>query len=197
MRKVAPVFAAATVFAATSFVTAVHAQVAADWEWMDHEYPKALAELMPIQVSLGGFIGFRSHRDLHYEEPEFSLVLTDRRELGLQATIREPDGPSIYQQLLTVRLAAPSTTGTEALKTVKVKTTTLNAKTCPAIAEAWQSFANICFRPSAIVLHPMVFEFASNYLGGDLSIELTDEEEPLVQWALHLKKQVRACLNAP
>jgi hypothetical protein len=83
-------------------------------------------------------------------------------------------------------------------KSISLKSVELTEKTCPAIKRQVDKFDELQaklpkIRSDAIILHPMNHEFHIQGAEGDVSAVLTDDDNPLVKWALDTRQALDLC----
>lgn len=177
-----------------------------DWNWINEHFKPAFTDLMPIEQDSGMYIGYRSHRDLHTEVLEYSFVIenapkqTDAGITLASAHIRQADTVSIYDQMMKMHRSNPREDAASIQKKVKLKSWDLTDLTCPALGTQFAKFPKLSVQmPSFETLypHPLVHEFHIIAMGGNMDLELYDNEFPLVQWALETRQALENCVKAP
>lgn len=181
------------------------AQTNADWDWVNEHFTKTLDELFPIEQPTGTYIAYRSHRDLYTEILEYSFVIGyDPAEKGsglqpyLTAHVRIADSVSLYNQLMALHRARPSQAVKALQSKLRVRRWDLTEKQCPAVRSTFVQFQQLHFAAphfDVIVLHPVVHEVHVQAGDGDMRIDMWDQENPLVKWALETRHDLESCAN--
>jgi hypothetical protein len=172
------------------------AQTDEDWDWVNDHFGSVLEELLPIEQRLGMNIGFRSHRDLYTNVLEYSFLLTyDYPTNKVSAVVRAADSVSLYDQLMTLHRKNPTESIDNLKKQLKIKESHFTDVECPALRTLFFQYNKIRFHaPSLqlIILHPMIYEIKSGVAAGDMYLSFVEEHQPLVAWALRVKRALNA-----
>jgi hypothetical protein len=182
-------------------------QTDADWEWMGKNFGPTMELLLPIKKTLGGYVSYRSYRDLYTDVLEYSFLIGhDQRKEGygaephLSAHVRMADSISIYDQMMKMHRANPQKDLVDIQHAVKLKMWDLTEKTCPVVQSQFQKFQKLRFGPPVfdeIVLHPLIHEFRIQAGMGGMDLSLVDSEHPLVIWALETRRALESCVSSP
>jgi len=112
------------------------------------------------------------------------------------AVVRIADGASIYKQLVQLHALYPSETFGDIEKQVRIKTWSLEEKTCPAVriqAAKFQSMrVKVPFSPD-LVLDAPSFEFQVSGGSTKSTFSLWDSKDPLVKWAMQTRRALAQC----
>lgn len=181
-------------------------QTEADWEWTNKEFSSVLDSLMPLQKNGGVYITYRANRDLYTSTPEYWFTIgREPNERGpglhpyLSAHVRVAQPISIYDQIMAIHRAEPATTDMTVVQNrIKFQKADFTELSCPAVKSQTEKLKTIAPKlPDVsgdyIVLHPMNHMFYLSGANGDVSITLTDEKDPLVQWAQETRQALDAC----
>jgi len=197
--------AACVLSAVLSWPGALNAQTDADWGWMNEHFGPVFDALMPPRRQGGVYISYRANRDFVTGTPEYWFMIgREPSEKGyglnpyLTAHARLADPASIYDQLMTMHRAEPAAPDTTLQSGIKLRKYDFTEKTCPAIKDQIDKLKSIPARVPEIngdyiVLHPMIHAFHISGADGDATLVLTDEKNPLVQWAEETRRMLEAC----
>lgn len=179
------------------------AQSSADWDWMTSHFPKALDDFFPIDQRYGVDVAYRSHRDLHTDDPEYSFVIASEASNTvsglpryLVAQVREAESASVYDQMMALHRKFPNRSADDIQKDVNVKKLKLTEMNCPAIKAQFSSLQQLRLtlpQFDAVMLHPVIHEFRIRAGAGDMEVALYDDENSLVQWALETRHGLALC----
>jgi hypothetical protein len=173
-----------------------------DWKWVGHHFPHTLHEMFPLELP-GIYVAYRSHRDLYTDTLEYSFAIA--RDLSTKgaggeprfvAQVRQADSSSIYDQMMALHGKSPSRSAASIQKELRVKAWTLVDTTCPAVRTQLLKFQQLRLVPpqfDVIVLHPLIHEFRVRAGTGDMDIELYDEDNSFVQWAVETRRALELC----
>ncbi len=169
-----------------------------DRTWAGQHFTAAFDEFFPIQHAEGDFIAVRAHRDGVNDLPEFSVVLENTQTpRAIRGILRESQGASLYQQLLTLHTKDPSRPYEQLKQDLKIQAWNFSAEQCPAVAEQYKSFENISFvRPrddDAEDEHPIMYQFHESVGGGDSEVMEFMESRAFPKWANQAHKALEAC----
>jgi hypothetical protein len=169
--------------------------------WVQKIFPLALDQLFPVEHAEGDFIAVRSHREGTNDVPEYSFVLEDTQDAhALQATIREAQGASLYDQLLALHAKDPSKSYDDLKPELKVQQWKLTVAECPALSAQLKAYENIQFvRPrddDEVAEHPILYEFHESVGGTDSEAVEYVESRAFPQWANATRKAIDACIAA-
>jgi hypothetical protein len=115
------------------------AQELKDWDWVNKHFPTVLDQLMPIHERLGFSVGYRSYRDLHTEEPEYSFVFNRiLQEKYITVVVRRPDSVSIYDQMMRLHLNNPAASIEEIKKELKMNERRISGQSCAAVRRQYK-----------------------------------------------------------
>lgn len=182
-------------------------QTEADWTWTNEHFGSLLDALMPLQSSGGLYVTYRANRDYVTSIPEYWFRIGyefDRRQgYGLQkffsAHVRIASPNSIYDQLMTLHRSDTSAQEAVALKArIKLRSYDYTEMNCPAIKSQMEKFQKLQTKMpdlngNAITIHPMNHDFYAVGTEGDMTLALTDDEHPLVKWALETREALEGC----
>jgi hypothetical protein len=179
------------------------AQSSADWDWMSNHFDKTLNDLLPIDQRHGGYVAYRSHRDLHTDVLEYSFVIgTENSDTVsglpryLAAQVREAESASVYDQMMALHRKFPNRSADDIQKDVHVKKLKLTEMNCPAIKAQFSEFQQLRLAPpqfDVVILHPLIHEFHIRAGGGDMDVALYDDENSLVSWAIETRGALELC----
>lgn len=174
-------------------------QSQADWDWVNSHFAVTLDEFFPLPKDSATFVAFRSHRDLHTEEPEYSFIISGPYAWSakLEAKVRMADGISLYDQIMVLHRKNPAASMENIKPKLKVKKWTLEESACPAIRSSAEKFQSLSFGPpkvDEITLHPLICEFKSDSASGRMNMVLADYSHPLVHWAAETRAEFEACI---
>lgn len=186
------------------------AQEQADWDWVNKHFIDVLEEFMPIDERLGHPLGYRSFRDLHTAELEYSFVFNKIfQEKYITVTVRQPDSISLYDQMMGLHRKNPNESIENIKKQLKVKERHFSEQTCPAVRRQYDVFYRLTLpmlsaRDRAeqakgkfrITLHPRIHTFKGDISGGGLHLVITEQDHPFVQWAKKTSEALERCNSA-
>jgi hypothetical protein len=202
------------IFIAASICLCVHrfaqAQEGPSLEGQDpinSRFFSVLEELFPIEEELGFSLGYRSYRDLHTEELEYSFVLNRIiKEKYLTAVVRMADGVSLYHQLRVLHRKSPGVNIEATKPQLKIKEWRLTEETCPAIRQRHDDFYRLSLTMLSaedrareakgelmINLHPRVHTLKADISGGNMELVLTESEHPYIRWAEETRRAFEGC----
>ena len=169
--------------------------------WVQKVFLLALDQLFPVEHAEGDFIAVRSHREGTNDVPEYSFVLEDTQDPhALQATIREAQGASLYDQLLALHAKDPSKSYDDLKPELKVQQWKLSVAECPALSAQLKAYENIQFvRPrddDEVAEHPILYEFHESVAGSDSEAVEYIESRAFPRWAVATRKAIEACIAA-
>jgi hypothetical protein len=177
-------------------------------QWADENLEKALDDLFPLNRPDPAredqdCISYRYQYDflLASREYSFSLVRRSYERPGTLAFywlafVRIAEGAQIRHQLATLRDQHPDRDLAETENSIKVRSWTLDAKSCPSIAIQATKFQRLSFEApfnSNIVLDTPQFEFQVNSFNAHMSASLLDGKHPLVVWAKETRVLLSKC----
>lgn len=205
-RPIGSVLALAMIFFC-SLSELLDSQTQADWEWTSRQFSPVLDALMPLKLDSGVYVTYRANRDLYTSTPEywFSVGLepnADKPGLRpyLSAHVKVAEPTSIYDQLMAVHRAGPGTQEpTSALqKRVKLRAADFDETNCLAVKTQVEKLKALRVKlpdvtSETIVLHPMIHAFYISGVEGDVTMFLTDEDNPLVKWAEETRRAFDLC----
>ncbi|HSB11335.1 MAG TPA: hypothetical protein VLM38_17745 [Blastocatellia bacterium] len=181
------------------------AQTQDDWDWVNKHFSAVLEELMPVDARLGFSVGYRSYRDLHTSEPEFSFVfMRIPKEKYLAVIVRQPDGNSLYDQMMAAHRKNPAETIDNIKKELKLREQRFSEQTCRAVRTQYDEFYGLTLSMLSdqdrqakggltATLHPRVHTFNADISGGGLRLVIDDEDHPFVRWANKTRKALEGC----
>jgi len=119
-----------------SVAGSLSAQSSADWDWMSSHFDKALHDLFPMDERYGGYVAYRSHRDLYTDLREYSFVIgTENSDTVsgsprfLSAQVREAESASVYDQMMALHRRFPNRSADVGLYILSLCSLTLFAQT--------------------------------------------------------------------
>lgn len=173
----------------------------ADRAWVQKVFPVALDQFFPIEHAEGDFLAVRSHQEGLNGVPEYSFVLEDTQDAhGLQATVHEAQGASLFDQLLALHAKDPSKSYADLKLELKVQESNLSVAECPALATQLTAYENIQFvRPrddDEVAVHPTLYEFHESVAGSDSEAVEYVESRAFPKWANATRKALDACIAA-
>jgi hypothetical protein len=161
---------------------------------------------MPLQRAGGVYLIYRANKDYVTSVPEYwFLIGREPNEKGyglhayLSAHVRVAQPVSIYDQLMAIHREDPAVQDTTNLqKRVKLQASDLTEMNCPAIKDQMDKLKKFPAKLPAvdgdfIIIHPMIHTFYINGADGDVRMSLTDDENPVVKWALETRRALDAC----
>jgi hypothetical protein len=187
----------------------LNSQTQADWDWTNKEFGPVLDALMPLQTNGGLSVSYRANRDLVTSIPEYwfriGYEFNEKQGYGLQsffsAHVRIASPNSIYDQLMALHRSNPATQEAANFKSrIKLRSYDFTEMNCPAIKAQMDKFEKLQMKlpglnGSVVTIHPMNHAFYAQGAEGDMSIVLTDEEHPLVKWALETRQELERCVK--
>ncbi len=176
------------------------AQTEEDFDWVGQHHTPALNDLLPIEQEPGAYIGFRSHRDLHHNVPEYAFLLTkDYPANRVTAVVRVADSVTLYDQLMSLHRRNPAETYENLKGRLKIKEWRFTDAECPTLGPLFERFSRIRFRPPSpelVVLHPMIYEMRVSVAAGDMRLVFIERENALVAWALNVRRALEGCVGS-
>ena len=183
------------------------AQEQKDWDWVNKHFFNVLDELMPLEERPGLSLGYRSYRDLHTDEPEYSFVFNRiLQERQITVTVRQPQSSSIYDQLMALHLKNANQSIERIKKQLKVKEQHFSERACPAVRAQYEQFYRLTLEmltdkeraeqargEITLTLHPRVHTFKADIFGGRFQLDLTEQEHPFVIWARSTREALERC----
>jgi hypothetical protein len=170
----------------------------ADWRWLDTWREAALDALMPVKARSGQTIAYRRYRDLYQSahEMSFSVTLGERPQgHATAATLVEPAGRSIQDQLLRLHAADREATLQALLPKVTLRHTVVE-RSCPALDAQLHSVPRVIPtvpNTSTITLHPVIHRLVINTTLLDVDATVLDPKSPVARWADRTIAAIRAC----
>ncbi len=188
----------------------LEAQTQADWDWANREFGSVLDRLMPLQAKGGLYVTYRANRDFVTSIPEYwfriGYEFNEKQGYGLQtffsAHVRIASPNSLYEQLMALHRSNPSTQeATGFIPRIKLRSYDLTEMNCPAIKTQMDKFQKLQTKlpdlnGNVITIHPMNHVFYAQGAEGDMTIVLTDDELPLVKWALETRQALEQCVKS-
>ena len=173
----------------------------ADWAWLTEHRQKAFDALMPMPLDTGILVSFRSYRDLYHEVQEQYFTIDysrddDFKRTLLTAAVVVPEGPSIQQQLLDLRIRDRTASFDSLLSRVAVRKLTTDSNRCRAVREQTNRLMQLNLRieqEDVVRLHPNIYRFVLNWSGGEMDVRLVDSRNALVRWAAATMNSLLAC----
>jgi hypothetical protein len=169
-----------------------------DWAWLDKYAEDVLAKVMPVGDSSGATVTFRSYRDLYVDMTErYFRVVRDVRNDTITAVVVRPDGKSLQRQLLDLHVGDRTKGVEELLQQLRFQSSELTDAECPALRKQMAALAKLTFGPASdtIVLHPVVHRIVIRFAAGSLDATLTEDGNPLVEWALKTSDALGGCIE--
>ncbi len=176
-------------------------------DWVGKRFFPILEQLLPIEERLGYSLGYRSYRDLHAEELEYSFVFNRiLQEKYITVIVRMADSVSLYDQIMTLHRKHPSV-NIETLKPqLKIKEWRLSEEICPAVRRQYDEFYGLSLQMLSardkaeqakgeftITLHPRVHIFKVDISGGSMELHLSESEHQFVRWAERTRRAFEVC----
>jgi len=188
----------------------LNSQTQADWDWTNKEFGPVLDAVMPLQTDGGLYVSYRANRDYVTSIPEYWFRIgyegNEKQGYGLQsffsAHVRIASPKSIYDQLMAHHRSNSATQEPANLKSrIKFKNYDFTEMSCPAIKTQMGKFETLQMtlphlNGNVVTIHPMGHAFYAQGAEGDMSIVLTDEEHPLVKWALETRQALERCVKS-
>jgi len=154
---------------------------------------------MPIGKETAAYVGFRSHRDLHNNVLEYSLLLKLNYQTNrVDAVVRVADSVTLYDQLMSLHRKNQTESIESLKKQLKIKEFRTTEADCPALRSQFKKFSKIKFRtpdPYLISLHPTVHEFQVNPVSEYMRLVVVESDHPLVVWAMNTGRIVETCVE--
>lgn len=174
----------------------------ADWRWLDQSRAQAFERLMPVATTPGLLVAYRSYRDVYHEVPERYLRLDQIRDAlpgasAFVATLVEPVGASIQQQLLDLHRSRPEASLDALLPEVRVRRTAILSTGCPSLGQSLSTLSGLSITVpelNVIGLHPHLYRFVIEMGVFNADVTLTDENAPLVRWAEGMLAAAAGCV---
>ena len=170
----------------------------ADWRWLDTWREAALDALMPVKPRSGQTIAYRRYRDLYQaaHEVSFSVTLGERPQgHATAATLVEPAGRSIQDQLLRLHAADREATLQTLLPKVTLRRTLVD-RSCPALDAQLRSVPRIIPAvpvTNAFAPHPVVHRVVINTTLIQADATVLDPKSPVARWADRMIGAIRTC----
>jgi len=182
-------------------------QTEADWTWTNEHFGLLLDALMPLQTTAGLYVTYRANRDYVTRVPEYwfriGYEFNEKQGYGsnnfLSAHERIASPNSIYDQLMALHRSDPAAQEAANFKArIKLRSYDFTETNCPAIKSQMEKFKRLQTKMpdlngNVITIHPMNHVFYAVGAEGDMNIVLSDEENPLVKWALETRQALEGC----
>ena len=181
------------------------AQTQDDWDWVNKHFFTVLEELMPVRERLGFSLGYRSYRDLHTSETEFSFVFNRvLQEKYISVIVRQPAARSLYDQVMVAHRNNPNETIETIKKQLTLKEQRFSEQTCRAVRTQYDEFYRLTLPMLSIrdrqakgeftiTLHPRVHTFKADISGGSLQLVIVEDDHPFVSWANRTRRALEHC----
>ena len=177
-------------------------------DWVSSHFFSVFEEFFPIEERLGFPLGYRSYRDLHTEELEYSFVINRiLQDKYLTVVVKMADTVSLYDQIMALHRKNPNASIEIIKPQLKIKEWRLSEETCPAIRQQYNEFYRLSLTMLSakdrveqakgeytITLHPRVHIFKADISGGDMKLVLSGSEHPYVRWAEKTRHAFEACI---
>jgi hypothetical protein len=170
----------------------------ADLRWLDTWREAALDALMPVKARNGQAIAYRRYRDLYQaaHEMSFSVTLAERPQgHATAATLVEPAGRSIQDQLLRLHAADREATLQTLLPRVTLRRTLVD-RSCPALDAQLRAIPRIIPAvpiTNANARHPLTHRIVITTTLIDADVTVLDPKSPVAHWADRTIAAIRAC----
>lgn len=182
-------------------------QTEADWRWTNEHFGLLLDALMPLQTTGGPYVTYRANRDYVTSIPEYWFRIgyepNRKQGYGLQnffsAHVRIASPNSIYDQLMALHRTDPAIQEAATFESrIKLRSYDFTDTNCPAIKSQMEKFQNLQTKMpnldgNVITIHPMNHVFHVVGAEGEMTIVLSDEQNPLVKWALETRRMLEGC----
>lgn len=176
-------------------------------DWVGRHFFSVFEEFFPIEERLGFSLGYRSYRDLHTEELEYSFLFNRIiQEKYLTAVVRMADAVSLYDQIMALHRKNPNASIETIKQQLKIKEWRLSEESCPAIRRQYDEFYRLSLTMLSakdrveqakgqytITLHPRVHIFKADISGGDMQLDLSGSDHPYVSWAEKTRRALEGC----
>jgi hypothetical protein len=163
-----------------------------------------------LHANGGLYVTYRANKDLVTNIPEYwfriGYEFNEKQGYGLNnffsAHVRIASPNSIYDQLMALHRSNPATQDAPSFTSrIKLKSYDVTEMSCPAIKAQMDKFEKLRMKlpdlnGNVITLHPMNHVFYAQGAEGDMTIVLTDEEQPLVEWALETRQALEHCVKS-
>jgi len=202
---VAAILALGVVLCCSSKET-LDSQTQGDWDWINKQFGPVLAATMPLKRDSGAFVTYRANRDLYTNTPEYWFMVGREPNSGkpglrpyLSAHVRVAEPVSIYDQLMAIHRKEPEIQDTSSLQQrIKLKVADLDDVNCPALKRQLEKLKNVPAKlpdvnGDQITLHPMIHALYISGSDGDVTMFLTDDDNPIVRWAEETRRAFDLC----
>lgn len=171
----------------------------AESRWLETWWDSAFDALMPVARRDGQNIAYRRYRDRHYDIPElsFSIELAARPAgHAAAATLTEPVGASIQEQLLELHAREPEATLQTLLPRVKLRQLRVSDRPCQALDAQLRALPRVMpdtLRTNVIVLHPLVQRLVIGTTAIHADVTVFETTVPIAKWGDRTIAAIRAC----
>jgi hypothetical protein len=171
----------------------------AESRWLETWWDSALDALMPVARRDGQNIAYRRYRDLHHAIPElsFSIELAERPAgHAASATLTEPVGASIQEQLLELHAREPEATLQTLLPRITLRRLRTSDRPCGALdaqLRALPRVTPVTLRTNVIVLHPLVQRLVISTTAIHADVTVFETTVPIAKWADRTIAAIRTC----
>jgi hypothetical protein len=184
------------------------AQEQEDFDWVNKHFGKAFDEFFPSEDILKSSLSYRSYKDLHTDQLEYSFAFRKSfQEPKLTIIYRIADQKSLYDQIMVLHRKKPAESIENIKKLLRVKERQYIDKDCPAIKKQYDEFyklnllmlsdtdrANQAKGIETIIIHPRVHIFKAEISGGSLEMVFVDSDHPFVKWAEQTMYDLEKCV---
>jgi hypothetical protein len=151
-------------------------------------------------------VSYRANRDYETSTPEYWFKIGyEPSEKGhglnpfLSAHARLAEPASIYDQLMAIHREEPAVQDIQVIQNrIKLRKFDFTEMDCPAIKGEMEKLKNLPAKlpdinGSSVIIHPMIHSFSTSGADGDATLALTDDKNPLVQWASDTRRALDSC----
>jgi hypothetical protein len=178
----------------------------ADWQWVDDAWHRTLDTVMPVDThslvtfrSRAGLLGYSPGSDFDDHERYFDIrqVLPGGLPpLTLVATLVAPVGTSFHEQLMTMHLDNPSTAPEELQARLSMLRSEMTEKECPALRSGIKKLGKVRVNVPSLNIIALDAELKEIHVRtgmGEIYARLTEDNEPLVRWAVEMFHVLHRC----
>ena len=175
-------------------------------DWVERHFFTVLEELMPIEGRLGFSLGYRSYRDLHRGELEYSFLFNHLPLEKIEVVVRMPDSVSLYDQIMTLHRRNPQASIEDIKPQLSIREQRFSEESCPAVRRQYDEFYRLSLLmltaadraerargEITIILHPRVHTFKAHISDGSIELSLAGSEHPFVRWAERTQRAFTEC----
>jgi hypothetical protein len=178
--------------------SAGHEWPEADVRWLDTWRAAAFDALMPLDRRDGQGLAYRRYRDLYHDVPElsFSIEVGERPAAHAAATLVEPVGSSIQDQLLELHAHDPEAPLRSLLPRVTLRHIDLAHTSCPALDAQLRALPRLTpatLNTHVVVPHPLVQRLVISTTTIHVDVTLFDAAPAVTAWVDRTIAAIRGC----